>query len=107
MGTTDSVLISHVGPLSSKSCAVTVVSGKLCTHYFTGPLTGQLEQWLISHTFLAIPQCPTLILGRDLLTLGVCSEAIEKPPFLTLRQTSHNSNSIPSYSRTKDSLEGL
>ena len=48
-------LISHVGPLSAKSCTVTVVSGKLCTHYFTGPLIGQLEQWLISHAFLAIP----------------------------------------------------
>ena len=65
-------LISHVGPLSAKSCTVTVVSGKLCTHYFTGPLIGQLEQWLISHAFLAIPQCHTPILGRDLLSsLGV------------------------------------
>ena len=90
MGATYSVLISHTGPPSSKSCTVTGVDGKPRTHYFTGPLTCQFEQWLISHAFLVVPECPTLPLKRDLLSslrailqLG----GPEQPLILTLTKT--------------------
>ena len=90
MGATHSVLISHYRPLSSKSCTVTGVNEKLSTHYFTGPLTCQFEQWLISHAFLVVPECPTLPLKRDLLSslrailqLG----GPEQPLILTLTKT--------------------
>ena len=53
------VLISHAGPLSSKSCTVTSVDGKPHTHFFTGALTCQFDQRLTSHGFLVVPECPT------------------------------------------------
>lgn len=62
-----SVLISHTGSLSSKSCTVTGVNRKLHTHYFTGPLICQFEQHLITHALLVVPDCPTPLPGRDLL----------------------------------------
>ena len=55
MGTTYSVLISHVGPLSSKSCTVTAANGKLCTDYFTGPLTCPVVDSLSSYTSVSYP----------------------------------------------------
>ena len=63
-GATYPVLISHAGPLSSKSCTVTGVDGKTHACYFTGPLTCQFEQFLISHAFLVVPECPTPLLGK-------------------------------------------
>ena len=94
MRTTYSVLISHTGPPSSKSCAVTGVNGKPCSHYFTGPLTCQCEQQLISCAFLVVPECPTRLLERDhlssiraILQLGGCNTL----PWLWLRQTSQKS----------------
>lgn len=50
-GATYPVLISHAGPLSSKSCSVTGVDGKPHTCFFMGSLTCQLEQGLLSHAF--------------------------------------------------------
>ena len=50
-GATYPVLISHAGPLSSKSCSVTGVDGKPHTRFFTGSFTCPLEQGLLSHAF--------------------------------------------------------
>ena len=58
-GATYPVLISHAGPLSSKSCTVTGVDGKPRTHFFTGALTCQFDQRLTSHAFLVVPECHT------------------------------------------------
>ena len=66
-GATYSVLISHVGPLSSKGCAVTDVIEQPRAHYFTGPLTCEFKECLISRVFLVVPECPTPLVGRDLL----------------------------------------
>lgn len=63
-GAAYSVLISHVGPLSSKGCAVTDVIGQPRTHYFTGPLTCQFKLHLISHSFLVVPECLTPVGGE-------------------------------------------
>ena len=68
MKATYSILISHAGPLSSKSCTVTGVDGKTHACYFTGPLTCQSEQRLILCDLPVVPQCPTPLLGRDLLS---------------------------------------
>ena len=63
-GATYSALISCTEHLSSKSCTVTGVDGKTHACYFTGPLTWQFEQCLISPAFLVVPECPTPLLGK-------------------------------------------
>ena len=94
MEATYSVLISHTGPLCSKSCTVTSVDRKPSAHDFTGPLTCQSEQRLILHDFPVVPQCPTPLLGKDLLSsLGVTLwfKGPKQPLILTLRHTSQKS----------------
>ena len=100
MGTTYSVLISHTGPPSSKSCAVTGVNGKPRSHYFTGPLTCQCEQQLISCASLVVPECPTPLLERDhlssiraILQLGGCNTF----PWLTKTDQPEEQGPIPSH----------
>ena len=66
-GVTYSVLIFLTEPLSSKSCTVTGVDRKPHIHFFTGPLTCEFKECLISHVFLVVPECPTPLVGRDLL----------------------------------------
>lgn len=66
-GANYSILITYPSSLSTKSCSVTSVDGKPCSHYFTGPLTYQYEQNLISKAFLLVPKCPFPLLWRDLL----------------------------------------
>ena len=94
MEATYSVLISNTGPLCSQSCTVTGVDRKPGTHDFTGPLTCQFEQRLILYDFPAVPQCPTPLLGKDLLSsLGVTLwlKGPKQPLILTLRHTSQKS----------------
>ena len=55
-GATSSVLISHTGSFSFKNYTVTGVDRKPHTHFFTGPLTCQFEQCLISYVFLLVPK---------------------------------------------------
>ena len=95
-GATYSVLISHAGPLSSESCTVTGVQGKPHPHYFTGPLTCQFEQRLISHTLLVVPECLTPLLARDLLgSLGATLQLGGKQP-LILTLTKVDQGPVPS-----------
>ena len=101
-GATYSVLISHTGPPSSKSCTVTGVDGKPHTRYFTGPLTCQFEQCLISCAFLVGPECPIPLLGRDLLgSLGAILQlgGLKQPLILTLTKTNQveEQGPIPSH----------
>ena len=96
-GATYSVLISHVGPLSSKGCAVTDVIRQLRTHYFTGPLTCQFKLHLISHSFLVVPESLTPVVGKDLpgslrAILGL--QGPKQPLFLTLRQITWKNNGL-------------
>jgi len=81
---------------------VTSVDGKPLTHYFTGPLICQYDQQLILHTFTVVPQCPMLLLGRDLLrSLGAIIQlgGPKQPPTLTLTETDQQveQDSIPSH----------
>ena len=102
-GATYSVLISHPGPLSSKSCTVTCVHRKPHTHYFTGPLTCQFEQQFILHAFLVVPEYPTPLMGKDLLrSLGAILQlgGPEQPLILILTKTDQpeEQGSFPSHS---------
>ena len=66
------------------------VDGKPRTHCFTGPLTCQFEQRLISRAFLVVPECPTPLLGRDLLNSLRAMLQLggpEQPLILTLTKT--------------------
>ena len=80
-GATSSVLISHTGSFSFKNSTVTGVDRKPHTHFFTGPLTCQFEQCLISYVFLLVPKFPTLLLGRDCLG-SPCSHTLVRRPKL-------------------------
>ena len=100
-GHTYTLLISHVGHFSSKSCTVTGVNGKPCTHYIIGRLTCQFEQCLISHVFLVVPQCPTSLLERAFLrSLGAILQLWgSKQPLilmLTKRDWTEEQGPIPS-----------
>ena len=102
MGATYSFLVSHAGPLFSKSCTVTGVNRKPRSHFLTGPLTCQFEQRLIPHGFLVVPECPIPLLGRDLLgSLGTTLQlgGPKKSLFLTLTKTNQleEQGSIPSH----------
>ena len=51
----------------SKIPNLSYVSFLFWYHQSTGPLTCQLEYCLISRIFLVVPECPTPLLGRDIL----------------------------------------
>ena len=78
------------------------VDGKPRTHCFTGPLTCQFEQRLISRAFLVVPECPTPLLGRDLLNSLRAMLQLggpEQPIFLSLSKTNQleEQRPIPSH----------
>ena len=66
MKATYSILISHAGPLCSKSCTITDVDGNPHKSFFTGPPTCQFEQCLILCAFLVVPECPTQLVEETL-----------------------------------------
>jgi hypothetical protein len=60
------------GPRSSKKITVQGVSGQPLERYFTQPLACSWGDCHFCHSFLIVPETPTLLLGRDLLSkLGV------------------------------------
>ena len=64
-GATKSVLISHTGPVSCKTCTVTGVDRKPHIGFFTGLLTCQSDS-VSAYVAFIVPSChPPL--GRDLL----------------------------------------
>ena len=70
-GATYSVLISYSGAFSSQTCTILGATGKATKqllndspeHFFVAGM-GQI----FSHQFLVVPECPTPLLGRDILT---------------------------------------
>ena len=67
-GTTYSVLISYSRPLSSQTCTILGATGKATTKRFTQALLCCWGGQIFSHQFLVVPECPTPLLGRDILT---------------------------------------
>ena len=68
MGATFSVLLSNPGRPSNKSATIHGISGKLVTKFFTQPLRCDWESIFFSHAFLIVPESPTPLLGRDILS---------------------------------------
>ena len=67
-GATYSVLISYSGAFSSQTCTVLGATGKATTKRFTQALLGCWDGQIFSHQFLVVLECPTPLLGRDILT---------------------------------------
>ena len=61
-GVTYSVLTSDSGVFSSQTCTILGATGKTVTKRFTRALLCSWDQ------FLVVPECPTPLLGRDILT---------------------------------------
>ena len=66
-GATYSVLISYSGAFS-QICAILCSTGKATTKRFTRALLCCWDGQIFSHQFLVVPECPTPLLGRDILT---------------------------------------
>ena len=67
-GATYSVLISYSGAFSSQICTILGATGKATTKRFTQALLCCWDGQIFSHQFLVVPECPTALLGRDMLT---------------------------------------
>ena len=67
-GATCSVLTSYFGAFSSQTCTILGATGKTITKRFTGALLCCWDRQIFSHQFLVVPECPTSLLGRDILT---------------------------------------
>ena len=65
---TYSVLISYSGAFSFQTCTILGATGKTTTKRFTQALLCCQDGQIFSHQFLVVPECPTPIMGRDILT---------------------------------------
>ena len=63
-----SILISYSGAFSSQTCTILGATGKATTKRFTRALLCCWDGQIFSHQFLVVPECPTPLLGRDILT---------------------------------------
>ena len=63
-----SVFISYSGAFSSQTCTILGATGKTTTKRFTRALLCCWEGQIVSHQFLVVPEHPTPLLGRDILT---------------------------------------
>ena len=68
MGATYSVLISYSRAFSSQTCTILGATGKTTTKRFFRALLCCWDGQIFSHQFLEVLQCPTPLLGRDILT---------------------------------------
>ena len=66
-GATYSVLNCKLTSLSKNAVSVVGVSGQTQNRPFLKPLECQIGDKKLSHTFLYMPDCPILLLGRDML----------------------------------------
>ena len=89
-GATYSVLISYSGAFSSQTCTILGATGKTTTKRFAQALLCCWDGQLFSHKFLVVPECPTPLMGRDILTkLGttLVMESFSAPRTLQLLVT--------------------
>ena len=68
IGVTYSVLISYSGAFFSQTCTILGATGKATTKRFTRALLCCWDGQIFSHQFPVVPECPTPLLGRDILT---------------------------------------
>ena len=67
-GATYSVLTSYSRAFSSQTCTILGATGKATPKRFTRALLCCWDGQIFSHQFLVVPECPTPLLGRDILT---------------------------------------
>ena len=65
---TYSVLISYSGAFFSQTCTILGATGITTTKRFTQALLCCWDGQIFSHQFLVVPECPTSLVGRDILT---------------------------------------
>ena len=64
----DTGAISYSGAFSSQTCTILGATGKATTKRFTLALLCCWDGQIFSHQLLVVPECPTPLLGRDILT---------------------------------------
>ena len=67
-GATYSVLISYSGAFSSHTYTILGATGKITTKRLTQALLCCWDGQIFSHQLLVVPECPTPLMGRDILT---------------------------------------
>ena len=67
-GATYSILTSYSRALSFQTCTILGATGETITKRFTQALLCCWDGQIVSHQFLVVPECPTPLLGRDILT---------------------------------------
>jgi hypothetical protein len=68
IGATVSPLLEFWEPTKPSSISIVRVEGTPTQPLMTFPLTYILGDSLFTHSFLVLPNCPTPLLGRDILT---------------------------------------
>ena len=67
-GATYSVLISYSRAFFSQACTILGATGKATTERFTRALLCCWDGQIFYHKYLVVPECPTPLLGRDILS---------------------------------------
>ena len=65
---TYSVLISYSGAFSSQTCTILGATGKTTTKRLTQALLCCWDGQIFSYQFLVVPEYPTPLMGKDILT---------------------------------------
>ena len=65
---TQNFLISYSGPFSSQTCTIWGATGRTITKRFTQARLCCWDGQIFPHQFLVVPECPTPLMGRDILT---------------------------------------
>ena len=80
------MLTEAPGPLSSWSTTVTEQSDQAKCYYFSHPLSWNWDSVLFSNEFLTVPESPSPLLGRDILSKVQASVFINMEPALYIEQ---------------------
>ena len=91
-GATYSVLTEAPGPLSSQSTSVMGLSEQAKSYYFSYSLSCNWDSVLFSHKFLIVPESPSPLLGRYVLSKVHASVSMNMEPSLSLPLVEQNIN---------------
>ena len=91
-GASHYVLIEAPGPLSPWAPSVLRLSGWVKRYYFSCPLSCSWNFVLFSHEFLIMPEFPSPLLGRDILSKVHASDFMNMEPSLSLPLTEQDAN---------------
>lgn len=81
-----------------------VWQGSLLLKNFTPPLGSLWDGYYFIHSFLTVPECPTPLLGRDLLKIVIGENSVLRPPFqiLVMQTEDHVNTLIPTWESQVD-----